>query len=221
MDSSRTVEDRLRAEYFELLPDIRRTLLETETRVRRDLLDVSLGLERYERVLVTSRIKECDSAVDALRRRQPLGLFVAERAVEYSITALPDLAAVRVMAFPELRVADAHDALRQTLSGWKADPVPSADSESTPLALKYFGRWTPDARITAEVQIVGLLIGLFWEVEHSAIYKPNPNLHGAVRSNVIQRRDDVLSALQAFEAAFEEAIRSAAPRESQAPDPAP
>ena len=192
---SRTVEDRLRAEYFDLLPDIRRTLLETETRVRRDLLDVSLALERYERVLVTSRIKECDSAVDALRRRQPLGLFVAERALEYSITALPDLAAVRVMAFPERRVADAQDALQQTLSAWKADPVPSTDG-SAPLALKYFGKWSPDAHITAEVQIVGLLIGLFWEVEHSAIYKPNPNLHGAVRSNVIQRRDEVLQAAQ-------------------------
>lgn len=221
MVSSRTVEDRLRAEYFDLLPDIRRTLLETETRVRRDLLDVSLVLERYERVLVTYRIKECDSAVDALRRRQPLGLFVAERALEYSITALPDLAAVRVMAFPERRVADAHDALRQTLSGWKADPVPSMDGSSAPLALKYFGKWSPDAHITAEVQIVGLLIGLFWEVEHSAIYKPNPNLHGAVRSNVIQRRDEVLGALQAFEAAFEEAIRTAARRESPPPHPAP
>jgi len=215
MDSSRTVEDRLRAEYFDLLPTIRRTLLETETRVRRDLLDVSLGLERYERVLVTSRVKECDSAVDALRRRQPLGLFVAERAAEYSITALPDLAAVRVMAFPERRVDDARNALRETLSAWRADPVSSGDGYSTPLALKYFGRWSPDALITAEVQIVGLLIGLFWEVEHSAIYKPNPNLHGVVRSNsVIQRRDEVLIALQAFERAFEEAIRSAAPRES-------
>jgi ppGpp synthetase/RelA/SpoT-type nucleotidyltranferase len=221
MVSSRTVEDRLRAEYFDLLPDIRRTLLETETRVRRDLLDVSLALERYERVLVTSRIKECDSAVDALRRRQPLGLFVAERALEYSITALPDLAAVRVMAFPERRVADAHDALRQTLSGWKADPVPSTDGSSAPLALKYFGKWSPDAHISAEVQIVGLLIGLFWEVEHSAIYKPNPNLHGAVRSYVIQRRDEVLGALQAFEAAFEEAIRSSARREPSPLDPAP
>jgi ppGpp synthetase/RelA/SpoT-type nucleotidyltranferase len=222
MDSSRTVEDRLRAEYFELLPDIRRTLLETETRVRRDLLDVSLALERYERVLVTSRIKECDSAVDALRRRQPLGLFDAERILEYSITPLPDLAAVRVMAFPERRVADAHDALRQTLSGWKADPVPSDDNDATQLALKYFGKWSPDAQITAEVQIVGLLIGLFWEVEHSAIYKPNPNLHGIVRtSSVLQRRDEALSALQAFEAAFDDAIRSAARGESPAPDPAP
>jgi ppGpp synthetase/RelA/SpoT-type nucleotidyltranferase len=222
MDSSRTVEDRLRAEYFDLLPDIRRTLLETETRVRRDLLDVSLRLERYERILVTSRIKECDSAVDALRRRQPLGLFVAERALEYSITALPDLAAVRVMAFPERRVADAHDALRQTLSAWKADPVPSGDAYLPPLALKYFGKWSPDAQISAEVQIVGLLIGLFWEVEHSAIYKPNPNLHGVVRSNsVLQRRDEALNALQAFEAAFEEAISSAARREPPRPDAAP
>lgn len=222
MDSSRTVEDRLRAEYFEFLPDIRRTLLETETRVRRDLLEVSLGLERYERILVTSRIKECDSAVDALRRRQPLGLFVAERALDYSITALPDLAAVRVMAFPERRVAEAHDALRQTFSDWKADPVPSTDGSPAPLALKYFGKWSPDAHITAEVQIVSLLIGLFWEVEHSAIYKPNPNLHGVVRSSsVIQRRDDVLGALQAFEAAFDEAIRSAARREPPPPHPAP
>ena len=92
--SSRTVEDRLRAEYFQLLPDIRRAVLETETRVRRDLLDISLSLERYERLLVTSRVKECDSAVDALRRRQPLGLFDAERSSDYSLLALPDLAAI-------------------------------------------------------------------------------------------------------------------------------
>jgi ppGpp synthetase/RelA/SpoT-type nucleotidyltranferase len=211
MDSSRTVEDRLRAEYFGLLPDIRRAVLETETRVRRDLLDVSLALERYERVLVTSRIKECDSAVDALRRRQPLGLFDVERADEYSLTSLPDLAAVRVMAFPERRVGDALNALQPTLSDWRADPVPAVDESDAPLALKYSGKWSSDARITAEVQIVSLLIGLFWEVEHAAIYKPNPNLHGVVRSTaVIQRRDEVLSALERFGSAFEEAINAAA-----------
>jgi ppGpp synthetase/RelA/SpoT-type nucleotidyltranferase len=210
MDSSRTVEDQLRAEYFDLLPDIRRAVLETETRVRRDLLEVSLTLERYERLLVTSRIKECDSAVDALRRRQPLGLFDAGRATEYSLMVLPDLAAVRVMGFPERRVDDAQRALMTTLSTWTADPIPSVNDSDKPLARKYFGKWSPNAKITAEVQIVGLLIGLFWEVEHSAIYKPNPNLRGVIRSgSVIQRRDEVLTALQAFEAAFEDAIATA------------
>jgi len=174
------------------------------------LLDISLALERYERVLVTSRIKECDSAVDALRRRRSLGLFDVERADEYSLTSLPDLAAVRVMAFPERRVNDAHNALRPSLSLWKADPVPASEASEPPLALKYSGKWAADARITAEIQIVSLLIGLFWEVEHSAIYKPNPNLRGVARSSAVtQRRDEVLSALQRFEAVFEDAIRAA------------
>jgi len=57
------------------------------------------------------------------------------------------------------------------------------------------------------VQLVSLLVGLFWEVEHSAIYKPNPNLHGVARSEaVIQRRNEVFAALRAFEVEFETAM---------------
>jgi ppGpp synthetase/RelA/SpoT-type nucleotidyltranferase len=210
MPRNRSVEDQLRAEYFDLLPNIRRAVLETETRVRSHLLGVSLNLERYERLLVTSRVKECDSAVDALRRRQPLGLFDDDRSDDYSLTQLRDLAGIRVMAFPRRRIDDAHAALLEILSLWTADPVPGVDGSNVPLARKYFGTWTPDTRITAEIQIVGLLIGSFWEVEHSAIYKPNPNLRGVVESEtVIQRRNDVLAALRAFELAFEEAVSKA------------
>jgi hypothetical protein len=112
------------------------------------------------------------------------------------------------MAFPERRVSDARSALEATLSTWTADPVPAIDTLGTPLALKYFGKWSSDARITAEVQIVSLLIGLFWEVEHAAIYKPNPDLRGVIASSsVIRKRDEVLNALHEFETAFEEAIR--------------
>lgn len=210
MADSRTIEDKLREEYFELLPEIRRTLLETETRVRRELLDVNLRLQRYERLIVTSRIKECDSAVDALRRRQPLRDFDNERADEYSLTQLRDLAAVRVMAFPQPRLEDANRALNALLSNWTPDPVEGVSDTDAPLALKYFGKWTDGAVITAEVQIVPLLIGLFWEVEHSAIYKPTPNLRGVVRAeSVIERRNEVFAALRAFESEFEAAIARA------------
>jgi hypothetical protein len=210
MQGSRKVEDLLRAEYFDLLPEIRRVLLETTTRVQHDLLPVSIELERYERLLVSARIKECDSAVDALRRRQPLGYFDEELSDQYSLTTLPDLAAVRIMAFPERRCADANAALAGTMSRWTADPVPDVDGSGGSLALKYFGRWRPEARITVEVQLVPLLIGLFWEVEHSAIYKPSPNLRGIVRSDaVLQKRNAVLTALRAFEDEFASAIDSA------------
>lgn len=207
MPDSRTVEDKLRQEYFELLPEIRRTLLETETRVRRELLEISLQLQRYERLIVTSRIKECGSAVDALRRRQPLRDFDNERADDYSLRQLRDLAAIRVMAFPHLRFENADRALKAMLSTWTADPIEGVGGVNAPLAFKYFGTWTEDAAITAEVQIVPLLIGLFWEVEHSAIYKPTPNLRGVVGAeSVIERRNDVFAALRAFESEFEAAI---------------
>jgi len=36
-------------------------------------------LDRYERLTVTSRIKECESAIDALRRRQEAATFDTDR----------------------------------------------------------------------------------------------------------------------------------------------
>ncbi|HUR79496.1 MAG TPA: hypothetical protein VM733_01930 [Thermoanaerobaculia bacterium] len=162
---------------------MRRTLLETETRVRAALLDLSLKLEPFERVVVTSRVKECESAIDALRRRQPLALFDSGKSAEYSLVELRDLAAVRVMAFPQRRVEDAHLALTSALASWKSDPVPPVDNSGQPLAHKYFGKWNPDGRITAEVQIVDLLIGLFWEVEHAAITNQVPGCTASERTS--------------------------------------
>jgi len=203
MADSRSVEDLLRAEYFELLPDIRKALQETQTRIQRDLLSVSLSLERYERLVIIGRVKECESAVDSLRRRQPFGLFDDEARDSYSLTTLHDLAAVRVLAFPERRCYDAQFALSATLEAWNYDPVPGVEADAPPLALKYFGKWRPESTITAEVQIVQLLIGSFWEVEHSAIYKPTPNLQGIARAeSVLEKRNAVLTALQEFEREF-------------------
>lgn len=203
MTTSRSVEDRLRAEYFDLQSDITRALLETETRVRHALLPLTLALRRYERILITSRVKDCESAVDALRRRQEFGLFDAEKADSYSLTSLRNLAGVRVMAFPRNRIDDVSQALVSLVSSWTPDPVPAVAGENQPLALKYFGKWNADDRITAGIQIVSLLIGLFWEVEHSAIYKPNPNLQGVARSfTMIERRNEVVVALHTFEDEF-------------------
>ncbi len=79
MTVERTVEDRLRAEYFELLPEIRLVVEQLETEVKHCLLPISLSLQPYEHILVTSRVKECESAVDALRRRREGGIFDSDR----------------------------------------------------------------------------------------------------------------------------------------------
>ncbi len=56
--AERTVEDRLREEYFELLPAIKRVAEELETEVRHCLLPICSRLDQYEQLVITSRIKE-------------------------------------------------------------------------------------------------------------------------------------------------------------------
>jgi hypothetical protein len=100
----RTIEDRLREEYFDLLPDIRRVVNELEAEVRHCLVPLFLRLDLHERLIVSGRVKECDSALESLRRRQEGATFDSDRPELYSLTDLKDLAGVRVLAFPRWQV---------------------------------------------------------------------------------------------------------------------
>jgi len=207
----RSVEDRLREEYFEILRNIRRVAEHLEAKVKYCLLPISRKLDKYERLVVTSRIKECESAIDALRRRRHTEgrTFDRTHPDKYTLTDLNDLAGVRVLAFPRKRLIEIDQELRKKFKDWKADPVPGFENIDDPLAFKYYGYCEEASRkIRGELQIVSMLTGLFWEVEHAAIYKPTPRLRGVARSLEMQERNkEVLAALRAFEEEFEKQIR--------------
>lgn len=203
MEDERRIEDRLRAEYFELLPAMRRTLVAVETEISYMLLDVKLQLRGHEQIVVRGRVKDCESAVDSLRRRQALGAFDEGRSNNYSLAALPDLVGVRILVFPQRRLNDARRIVAPRISEWIDDPVPGPRREGA-VALKYHGFWSQADSVRAEIQIVPLLVGLFWEVEHAAIYKPSPILRGLARSDaMLTRSAAVHAALREFEEEFE------------------
>jgi len=104
--AERTVEDRLREEYFELFPEVRRVAEQLEAEIRYRLLPISRGLDRYERLYVKSRVKECESAIESLRLRQEGSTFDREKPDFYTLYNLRDLAGVRVLAFPRNRLAE-------------------------------------------------------------------------------------------------------------------
>lgn len=212
MTELRTVEDRLRAEYFELIPEMQRTLVALEADVRHHLLPVMIALNRYEQVRIAARLKECESAVDSLRRRQEGRVFDPEKPEAYSLSQLHDLVAVRVLVFPSYRREEVHTALLPLLSDWTSDPVAGIEPGDAPVARKYYGRCSSaSTTLTAELQVVSSLVGSYWEVEHSALYKTSPNLQDVMRSPSMKARQRaVLSALSDFEAEFERLIREAA-----------
>jgi len=205
----RTIEDRLRGEYFDYLPEIRRVARQIETQVRYLTLPTSQSLAHYEQLIVESRIKDCESAVKSLRQRQEGGTFDPERPDDYSVLSLPDLAGVRVLVFPRGRLDEVDHALRTSFPDWASDPVLSRGE--TVLARTYSGYCLDvSGKVRAEYQVVPMLIGLFWKVEHEAIYKP-PLLKGKADSEPMQMlRKDVEDVLLRFETEFESLIRDSA-----------
>jgi len=205
--TERTIEDRLREEYFDLLPDIRRVTEQLDAEIRYHLLPVSKGLDRHERLVITSRIKECESALQKLRGDREGATFDPDRAELYSLTSLKDLAGVRVLAFPRARLSEIDLILRKAYDGWEPDPF---KEESAGLAFKYWGYRDSSARVKGEYQIVSVLTGLFWNVEHSVMYKPHAQLaFVSGHLGMKQRTSEVLQALHAFEEQFEVVLRKA------------
>ena len=57
-EAERTVEDRLREEYFTLLPEIRRVADRLEAEIKYHTLPISGRLHRHERLAVKCRVKD-------------------------------------------------------------------------------------------------------------------------------------------------------------------
>jgi hypothetical protein len=205
--SERSIEDRLREEYFDLLPEIRRVAWQLEAEIRYSTLPILHTLNPFEQLVVRSRVKECESAIGSLRRREEGRTFDPDRSSEYSVLKLRDLAGVRVLAFPNRRLIEADQLLRERFPDWTSLPI--KDKTGATQAPKYYGV-CPDAspRVRGEYQVVPMLLGLFWEVEHSAMYKPTPSLIGISRSREMKDlRDCAEKALLRFETEFERFVR--------------
>jgi len=182
------VEDRLREEYFLLAPEIKRVLHQLQTDVAYLLLPVTLDLKHHERIHVEARAKDCDSAINALRRREEARQFDEDAPSRYTLTSLPDLVGLRVMVFPKSRFDDVHTRLRARYAEWSSDPVKIGTPPKF-RAWKYHGFCSTSALVRAELQIVPMLTGLFWQIEHDAFYKPrDPVLAGAARKPVVRDR---------------------------------
>jgi hypothetical protein len=198
--AERSIEDHLREEYFDLLPKMTRVAQSFATEIEYLLRLYRNDLAPHESLVVKSRVKDCMSAIDKLRRQEPGGVFNRDIPEKYSLLALRDLVAARVLVFPSKRADAVNRELRSKFLSWHPDPV--LDNGKV-LAFKYTGmRHREGVQIPCEYQIVSSLIGLFWEVEHGAIYKQSPQLRG-FDLLMQDQTSAVYEALMAFEAEFE------------------
>ncbi len=217
--AERTIQDRLREEYFDLLPEIALVADEMKARVQFHTLEIAQSLQKHEYLIVRHRIKDCQSAITALEKRvvaadpsrenpgkpDRLSTFDPDTPDAYSLTSLHDLAGVRVLAFPPRRLTQIDDELRRHFPGWTSDPFKGIGGQT---AFNYYGLCPKSsARVPGEYQIVSALVGLFWDVEHAALYKQDPSLK-RLEPLMRQQTENVYNALQAFEDAFEQQLQA-------------
>jgi ppGpp synthetase/RelA/SpoT-type nucleotidyltranferase len=149
-------------------------------------------------------VKDCESAVEKLLRRHEGNIFDPEKPVE-SLLTLKDLAGARVLVFPFRRLSQVDEVIRRMdpFKEWTADPLKYAGGQVQ--APKYYGVFESISReIQGEYQIVPMLIGSFWEVEHSAMYKPVGWAKGADRDQDLKTlRTEIERSLLRFEEKFE------------------
>jgi ppGpp synthetase/RelA/SpoT-type nucleotidyltranferase len=203
--ADRTIEDQPREQYDTLLPELTRVAEHLKTQVQYSILPIARKLKHHESLIVKARVKDCTSAIDKLRRSNPGGVFDRDRPEINTLLDLRDLVGVRVLAFPPRIATEVDKLLRSQFSGWTPDPIKDENGES--LAFKYNGQYGGSSKeFPCEYQIVSTLIGLFWDVEHTAIYKQAPNLKG-LEPVMREQTSAVYLALKAFEDEFERQIQ--------------
>ena len=211
--AERTIEDRLREQYFNLLPELTRVADHLKTQIQYGILPIARHLKPHENLVVKARVKACDSAIsklreqtnpsDPLKKRNPGAVFDRNRPESYNLLSLRDLVGVRVLAFPSGIANEVHKLLRPNFIDWKFEPIKDGGVR---LGSKYNGHYAESMEgLGCEYQIVSTLIGLFWDIEHAAIYKQAPNLKG-LGPVMGDQTSAVYLALKAFEAEFERQI---------------
>jgi hypothetical protein len=160
-------------------------------------------LTKHERIDVRSRVKDCESAIASLRKKQVGFAFNPELGASYTLTQLFDLAGVRVGVFPRARLLEAERVLRAEFPNWQQKNVPDpAGPLLPPLAFKYYGPCAASASICGEYQVMPLMIAHYWEIQHAAIYKGKAGIGIQMRV----REAAVLEAMRQFEEEFERLI---------------
>lgn len=108
------------------------------------------------------------------------------------------------MVFPAGLITKVNKIITTKFRSWKSDHHKLG---KTILCKKYDGLPSKKLKIRCEIQIISMLTGAFWDIEHFALYKPDPAYKGMKENLTMRRlRDEVLVKLAEFEKSFERLI---------------
>ena len=123
------------------------------------LSDDKYNLNEFQHIEITSRIKSYSSAEKKLRNQ--LELTAHDKS---SIFDLDDIIGIRISVFPLTLLRNIEKKLDEKFKSWKKE-------KSCHGRYSVYKHRSNYEKANCEIQLVPMLVGKFWDVEHSVIYK--------------------------------------------------
>ena len=175
-DNTAEIEKWIQEEYKNLRPALNKLRKKVKKEIRTCLSDFTQSLEPWQRIEIRSRIKECNSAIDSLRKRN-----------FHTLNDLVDLVGIRIVVFPASLAEKVEGVLIDYFKTLVPDHYFYAKNE---IAFRKYNGLTDDTtKIKCEIQIMPEILYSLVEVEHDFFYKvPDKNLSNENEFHEIVKR---------------------------------
>ncbi len=201
--NTRLVKDFLHDEYYDILPKLRLINKNTEVEIKHALLPIYSELKPYERIEVSTRIKDVESVIEKLKGKQEGNRFDEKNQKKYRIKDLKDLIGIRIAFFPSNIKEKIWNIITELYPKFEKDVTVDFDDEKKVIIEKLYGSTDLEPNITIEIQFLSLFYSRFLDIEHDLIYKPDSRYKGVKKSlEMRKQKSEVLNKLKEFEGEF-------------------
>ncbi len=194
------VESRLQLEYLKVASALYKAKEYIEIEIKHTIKTQLLEAVHANKILISSRVKDCNSAITALKKKEEGRVFRDGR--QYSITQLNDLIGLRISVFPLTLLELVQSPLLSYLENNFEQPFQTDHTTIENYDIyKYRGIHNQFSEFNCEIQLIPMLISKFWDTEHDVFYKP-ASPHDAPPMK--EAYDAVIKSLYSFEKTYEE-----------------
>lgn len=194
------IESQLQLNYLKIANELFQAKEYIEIEIKHTLKTLLLEPVHANKILISSRVKDCNSAITSLKMKEEGGVFRDDK--KYLITQLNDLVGLRISFFPLTLLERVKPQLLSYLkNNFEQTVEPDDSSIGNYNIYKFRGIHNKFSKFACEIQLIPMLISKFWDVEHDAFYKP-ANPHDAPPMK--KAYDKVIESLYDFEKTYEE-----------------
>lgn len=196
------IKKKLLLEYYEQRPIYEKIVDVAKAQIEYKLIKLRLKRKRWERLALTARVKEFESAFKKLKESKEAN----ELKPTDSLGELNDMAALKIKVFPNYHLKAVHEIIMKLFSDVEEK------HESKIEGLKYLVQLKPSLGINNrfEIQIVPFILDEFMDVEHDIIYKPTDltkTIKAIIKKRMEPDRSRVISSVIDFSKTFETILK--------------